>query len=413
MKNNVLLIRLNSGYIQARINGEFADGKTRFTFSCGIKAKQSEWNRKKNQVKSSAKDSKYKNERLILIESALKDIIKDYLYKGVQPSTIELREQLKERLGEQKNVKHEYLLPFYKEFISSVDLSKSAEANHKTCYNILTAYEKLNNRISFESVNIQFFNDFILYLQLETNAQSKNYILRLITDIKRVLDEARKRKFHTNIEYKDFKYSGEDSDAIYLTDQEINRIYQLDLSESLNSLSITRDMFVIGCMTGLRYSDFKTIKPEQFRKINNQYYYASRNSKTNTDVFIPCNQIVVDILNKYDFNIKAVSYRYFLSQLKELGEMAGIDEPITLYKSKQPITKPKYKWIGTHTARRSFATNAYLDGIDTLKIRMITGHTTEKTLLKYIKVTKEQNAILLSKEKRFINPLNNPLRAVK
>lgn len=412
MKNNVLLIRLNSGYIQARINGKFSDGKTRFTFSCGVKATVREWNNKKRQIKTSAKESKHKNERLILIESALKDIIKDYLYKGVQPSTIELREDLKQRLGENK-INHKYLLPFYEEFISSVDLSKSAKANHKTCYNTLTAYEKLNNRISFESVNIQFFNDFILYLQLETNAQSKNYILRLITDIKRVLDEARKKKLHTNIEYKDFKYLGEDSDAIYLTDQEINKIYQLDLSDKIKSLSVTRDMFVVGCMTGLRYSDFKTIKPEQFRNINQLYYYVNRNSKTGTDVFIPCNQIVVDILNKYDFNIKAVSYRYFLSQLKELGEMAGINEPITLYKSKQPITKPKYKWIGTHTARRSFATNAYLDGIDTLKIRMITGHTTEKSFLKYIKVTKEQNAILLSKEKRFINPLNNPLRAVK
>lgn len=412
MKNNVLLIRLNSGYIQARINGKFSDGKTRFSFSCGVKATEREWNNKKRQVKPAAKNSKHKNERLILIESALKDIVKDYLYKGVQPSTIELRENLKQRLGENK-INHRYLLPFYEEFISSVDLSESVKANHKTCYNILTAYEKLNNRISFESVNIQFFNDFILYLQLRTNAQSKNYILRLITDIKRVLDEARKKKLHTNIEYKDFKYSGEDSEAIYLTDQEINKIYQLDLSASLKSLPITRDMFVVGCMTGLRYSDFKTIKPEQFRQINNQYYYVSRNSKTGADVFIPCNQIVVDILNKYEFNIKAVSYRYFLTQLKELGKMAGINEDITIYKSKKPITKPKYKWIGTHTARRSFATNAYLDGIDTLKIRMITGHTTERSFLKYIKVTKEQNAILLSKEKRFINPLNNPLRAVK
>ena len=51
-----------------------------------------------------------------------------------------------------------------------------------------------------------------------------------------------------------------------------------------------------------------------------------------------------------------------------------------------------------HTARRSFATNMYKRGFPTVAIMQITGHTTEHNFLKYIKVTKEENAEMLAKQ---------------
>lgn len=57
---------------------------------------------------------------------------------------------------------------------------------------------------------------------------------------------------------------------------------------------------------------------------------------------------------------------------------------------------PKYKLISSHTARRSFATNAYKAGVPTIAIMKITGHTKESTFLKYIRVSAEENAELLS-----------------
>ena len=43
-------------------------------------------------------------------------------------------------------------------------------------------------------------------------------------------------------------------------------------------------------------------------------------------------------------------------------------------------------------ARRSFCTNAYIKGLDTLDIMAISGHKTESNFLRYIKVTREQRA---------------------
>jgi len=49
-------------------------------------------------------------------------------------------------------------------------------------------------------------------------------------------------------------------------------------------------------------------------------------------------------------------------RIKELGRLAGIDQTITVTKTKvgqrYEVTKLKYEFIVTHTARRSFATNA-------------------------------------------------------
>ena len=55
-------------------------------------------------------------------------------------------------------------------------------------------------------------------------------------------------------------------------------------------------------------------------------------------------------------------------------------------------TKHKYTCVSTHTARRSFATNSYLRGIDTLLIMAITGHKTESEFLKYIKLPQDEKA---------------------
>ena len=82
--------------------------------------------------------------------------------------------------------------------------------------------------------------------------------------------------------------------------------------------------------------------------------------------------------------------------LKEIAELARIDKPIECTITKAGIlqknTFPKYELITTHTARRSFATNLYLADVPSISIMKITGHRTEKSFLKYIKVTQEQNA---------------------
>jgi len=52
----------------------------------------------------------------------------------------------------------------------------------------------------------------------------------------------------------------------------------------------------------------------------------------------------------------------------------------------------KHELITVHTARRSFATNMYMADVPTISIMKITGHRTEKSFLKYIRISQEDNA---------------------
>ena len=63
--------------------------------------------------------------------------------------------------------------------------------------------------------------------------------------------------------------------------------------------------------------------------------------------------------------------------------------------------RPKYEMIKTHTARRSFCTNAYLSGMDTLEIMALSGHKTETNFMKYIKVTARERAKRIAEHKFF------------
>jgi integrase len=91
--------------------------------------------------------------------------------------------------------------------------------------------------------------------------------------------------------------------------------------------------------------------------------------------------------------------------LKELCQRAGFSERIELGRTKGGLreTRVLEKWelVTTHTARRSFATNAFLAGVPTISIMKITGHKSESVFMKYIKVSTEQNALLLLQHPHF------------
>ena len=128
--------------------------------------------------------------------------------------------------------------------------------------------------------------------------------------------------------------------------------------------------------------------------------------KTTELVIIPCNPVVLDIFKKYNHNTnrlpKAISNQKFNDYIKVVCLMASEAEnsPIkSLAEVGRLSTKPKMKlWecVASHTARRSMATNYYLQGFPTIDLMKITGHKTEQAFLKYIRVSKLDTAKRLS-----------------
>ena len=131
-----------------------------------------------------------------------------------------------------------------------------------------------------------------------------------------------------------------------------------------------------------------------------------KTQKTGAEVTIPAHPKLVEILNRYDGSSPRINHITFNKRIKEICRLAKIDDlvkrSVTKGGVRQTTQYEKWELVSSHTARRSGATNMYLSGIPAQSIMMITGHTTEKMLMKYICITDEENAQRLAKS-RFFN----------
>jgi len=373
----------------------------RFKYSTREKINPKFWNGRNQRAKESKKFSEYPefNTRLDKLEIGLKNSFRRMLNDRIQPNNELLKKELEFELDDSV-LKHRKKSLF--EFINNfIEESKNIKQNstvcvYKTTFKHLKNYsEKRNKSINFDAINFQFYSEFTKYLSQDLE-MSTNTIGKYIKTLKTFLNEATERGFNENLEFRKskFKTISEETDTVYLTTTELKIIEEKDLSNS-SGLEKVKDLFLLGCYTGLRFSDFTQIKQENI--IKSKSIIQIRTQKTKEKVSIPIHPIVRKILAKYDNSIpKPFTNQIMNKYLKDIMELCEIDTSTELTTTKsgktQKTTVPKYKLITTHTARRSFATNCYLADIPSISIMKITGHKTEKSFLKYIKVTQEQNA---------------------
>ncbi len=271
---------------------------------------------------------------------------------------------------------------------------------------LLKDFEKRNNYpIYFESINLEFYYSFINYL--EEKDYSLNTIGKFIKQIKVFMNEATEQGLNENLSFRSKKFTKPSSKSfqIYLNEKELEKIIELDLKEN-TTLDNARDLFIIGAYTGLRVSDFNNLSKNNIEIHKGQKILKVNVRKTNSSISIPIHPKVEEIIKKRngDFPKKMADQQINLA-LKTIGEKAEINEKITYTKIKggKEITETKFKYdmIVNHTARRSFCTNAYLNNMATLDIMAISGHTSEKVFLNYIKISEKERAIKIAENSFF------------
>jgi integrase len=296
-----------------------------------------------------------------------------------------------------------YFQRFIEERKANPNYSKGSIQVYASTFNHLKAYADgvLQRDLLFADFNHAFFSNFSNHLF--GKGFGNNYVHKLTSTLKTVLREADQREISPDLKIR----SGwlvavrEEPPAIYLTEDELAQLFNIDLSGNLR-LCRVRDLFLIGCHTGLRFSDFTELKPGNFKKAaNGKEYIEMITQKTGVKVTIPAKSEVREILTRYGYQLpKAISNQNFNEYLKELGQVAGLTEPTTLthFRNGKRIdqTCPKYELMTTHTARRSFATNAYKAGVPLKYIMTITGHTTERMFYKYVRISPDEHALLVS-----------------
>jgi len=121
-----------------------------------------------------------------------------------------------------------------------------------------------------------------------------------IKNLKAFLNDATIRRINTNLDFRNPKFKAifEEADTIHLRLEESERIKLLDHSAK-PGMEKMRDLFLVGCFTGLRFSDFSQIKLSNIVTMEENRFISLRTLKTNTRAVIPLNKAVLDILDKY------------------------------------------------------------------------------------------------------------------
>ena len=181
---------------------------------------------------------------------------------------------------------------------------------------------------------------------------------------------------------------------------EITRIYyyKFEKQDKRKAKEKIRDMFVLGCLTALRYSDYSRLTSQNL--VNG--YIVIRTKKTNVDVKVPAHDYVKENFAKYNGQIPSgLCIQYFNKYLKVIMREIGLNDLVTYSFTKggelKTVTREKWELVSSHTARRSAATNMYLTGrMKTLEIMKLTGHRTEQNFFLYIRLTADDTARSIS-----------------
>lgn len=353
------------------------------------------------------------NGKLKLIRDMIGNIEIESLANGKVLTTDLFRTALNDRLKARPTIEQEpeqkiTLLQFFESYIKELPnkvnkqtgrkLSKAMPVKYGTIKNLFEDFCTFEGRqYDFEDINQNFYNRFLAFMLNQKNysVNTYGYSFKIL---KSVLSEAAKRGLNNFTDYKTLLIGAtEDADSIYLNEDELKKINDLDLSE-IPARAKVRDLFLIGCYTGLRFSDYTTISPDDIKSDR----LRVQAQKTNKKVVIPLAPEAMKILQYYNFQLpKAISNQKFNEALKLIAEKAKINEIVVTNITKGGVmvstSQSKYKLVSSHVARRSFATNAIKHGVEPMLVMAITGHKTEKEFLKYIKLSNDEKADLFAK----------------
>lgn len=396
----------------------FTYGTKRFKYSTGYKSCYNNWDFSKQRIKNKAailnKDEI--NAHLSSIESFINTEYSKLSLKLPEVPKKALTAKLDKFLeNDPEGLNNEDPLSFFQIIDKYIEerkghISVVTERSYKQTKKRLEDFEKVNNeKLEFDTMDMSFYFKFNAFM--EHKKYSLNTIGKHIKSIRTFNNYALNEGYtnSTKFKSKEFKVKKEITTEIYLSDQEIQKMYIKDLSK-YPELEHARDIFLIGCYTGQRVSDYNYLtKDDIIEKDNIQYFKVkqNKNRKYSRTVFCPITKEIRYIMEKRHNGEppKTMPESILNEKIKEVGQMVEINQLIKCEFTKggrlESEMTPKYKLIKTHTARRSFCTNKYKAGMGVFDIMLFSGHSTEKEFYKYIRIKDEERAAHLAKSGYF------------
>lgn len=268
---------------------------------------------------------------------------------------------------------------------------------------LMTLYQtEHKTRLDFGDFDRAFYLDFVEWLN-GRNATA-NYCGAIIKKLKNILQRAADDELHSNMAFRKFRIMTENVDNIYLTRDDLAAIQGVDLSLD-PELAAVRDVFLTGCYTGQRFSDYHRIGKDNIRTVNGRKFIELTQQKTGRRVVIPVSMELDAILKRHDYQLPLVREQQLNDGIRAVAQRAKLNDTVITERTEGGLKvtrkQAKYKLISSHTARRTALTLWYLEGINEIDLMKLSGHASSKQLADYIKATPDETALRLSTHKAF------------
>ncbi|MBC8266340.1 MAG: tyrosine-type recombinase/integrase [Flavobacteriales bacterium] len=393
------------------------DGE-RLKVSTNISIHPKFWNRQKQRIKEQMDSPAHYSLNQRLDELSLimtKEYNKLLETDGVADKDVLKHNFLKAINSPTTNGKKKKFWDYYEEFVEfkRKQLNDIRDYNKSLRKHLLATEKILKNKATFNSIKmldngfIETMENYLTYEAINAYGErglSVNTIGKQFKNIKVFLNWCFEREYVPIFSTKHIISRQEITDEVYITQEELDQMLALKINDDLQQK--IRDAFILGCETGLRFGDLKSFRNAHIDKTNRKESIKIQQKKTKKKVIIPLSRVALSILKKYNYNspIQKITSANFNREIKQICKNTGIDNTVTQYRTLkgaiQEIDYKKYKLVSSHTCRRTFCTLKVLAEIPISLIMKISGHNTEKSFFRYLKMDEETSA---EKMRKYIN----------
>lgn len=289
------------------------------------------------------------------------------LWKRGIPATLSL---LKDAVKKKSAVNMTFLA-FARSAINNSDKRQSTKDNLHTT---LTVLQEFRSGLDFKDLTYTFLRDFEQYLRERGN--SVNTIAKHMRQLRTLSNEAINQGYmHADsYPFRKYKIKQEKGRHEFLTPDELKKLETVEVEEK--PMRHVLDAFLFCCYTGLRYSDFCQLTPDNFIRINGKRWLYFKSIKTGVEIRLPLHLLfegkALAVLDRYP-DIRSFAALPCNSEVnKQLRRLAGFAK----------ISKH----FTYHTARHTCATLLIYDGVAITTVQRLLGHTSVKTTQIYSEV---------------------------
>lgn len=362
------------------IMGRVTINGTQAQFSCKYSIAMEQWDTKANKVKGKSKEARDINFALDNIKA---QIIKHYQKLSDREAfvTAEMVRNAYQGIG----TEYETLLRAFDKHNADFAKRVGKDRTKKTYYkhtiarthvaNFIKYYYKRND-FGMNELTEDFMNQYCIYLRNEVGVQQSTVKLYCET-LKSIVTHAHKNGLIPRDPFADCCISGGKKEREFLTEEEVRTLMSHRFDDP--AMTVVRDLFVFGCLTGISFSDIKNLTTDNLVTINGNLWVSSVRQKTKIPFHVKLMESACKIINRYEpfrrgkrlFHVYRNGWTNIL--LKKIAAKCGITKNLTF-----------------HMSRHSYAVMAISNGMPIESVSKVLGHTKITTTQHYAKITTEK-----------------------